>query len=121
MRMPSRVLGRGSMVAWLGVLAGACSVEQGAAGADCIRSTECEMGLVCIDSMCTADLSLIEDPGTVPEPEPDAGMEMVEPADAAMMMMEPADAAAMMMEPVDAAAMMMDPVDAAVMAPVDGG
>lgn len=66
------------------------------------------MGLVCIESTCSSDLSLIGDPGEVPELMPDAGVDMAMP-DASQMMM-PADASAMTMNS-----------DAAVAPPVDGG
>lgn len=107
---------------WLAAGTGACSVEEGGAGQDCLRSAECAPGLVCIEGICSDDLSSIADPGEVPmltpedagmAPEPDAG---ALPIDAAMMM-PPADAA-ITMPPVDAAAT-MPPVDAAM--PADGG
>ena len=71
----------------LGIWLGACSVEDGGSGADCVRSTECEMGLVCIEGACSNDLSLIGDPGEVPMLMPEGGMDMVTPdasTDAAM-------------------------------------
>lgn len=91
----------------LGLGLAGCSVEAGGAGAGCVRSTECEMGLVCLEGACSNDLSLIGDPGEVPELMPDAGMDMVMP-----------DAS----EPPlpDAGAMMMT-TDAATLPPVDGG
>lgn len=64
------------------------------------------MGLVCIESACSSDLSLIGDPGEVPELMPDAGVDMAVP-----------DASEMMMPP-DAMTMNSD---AAVAPPVDGG
>lgn len=88
---------------------GACSVEEGGSGADCLRSTECQSGLVCIEGVCSDDLSAIEDPGEVPELMPDTGMEMMAMPDAS----EP--------QPTDAGStdMTMAPSDAAI--PVDGG
>jgi hypothetical protein len=77
---------------WLASGAGACSVEEGGAGQDCLRSAECAPGLVCIEGVCSDDLSSIANPGEVPmitpeeadmEPEPDAGPM---PVDAAMML-----------------------------------
>jgi hypothetical protein len=76
---------------------GACTVEEGGAGEDCVRSTECAMGLVCIEGLCSNDLSAIEDPGEVPELMPEGGMNMME-LDAGDMMMTLSDAA---MPPVD--------------------
>ena len=72
---------RSVVVLWLAGTAFACSVQDGAAGDECLRSTECASGLVCIEGICSDDLSSIADPGTVPmfmpetamEPEPDAG------------------------------------------------
>jgi hypothetical protein len=74
-------------------LLGACSVEEGGAGADCVRSTECAMGLVCIEGLCSNDLSAIEDPGEVPELMPDGGMDTMMEPDAGAMMMPAGDAA----------------------------
>jgi hypothetical protein len=82
-----------------GVLGG-CSVEEGGAGADCVRSAECALGLVCIEGLCSNDLSAIADPGEVPELMPEGGMDM------------------MVLEP-DASDMMMSS-DAATL-PADGG
>lgn len=75
-------------------LLGGCSVDQGGAGADCVRSAECAMGLVCIEGLCSNDLSAIEDPGEVPELMPEGGMEMMVEPDASGMMMMSSDAAA---------------------------
>lgn len=58
----------------LGAVA-SCSVEQGEAGAACVRSTECAAGLVCIESVCSDDLSSIADPGEVPMLMPEADEE----------------------------------------------
>jgi hypothetical protein len=91
----------------LGLCLAGCSVEEGGAGADCVRSTECEMGFVCIEGACSDDLSRIGDPGEVPELMPDAGMDMAMP-DAG----EPPTP--------DAGDMTITP-DAAAMAPADGG
>jgi hypothetical protein len=110
---------------WLANGTGACSVEEGGAGQDCLRSAECAQGLVCIEGVCSDDLSSIADPGEVPmltpeeaslEPESDAG---AVPVDAAMVM--PPSDAAITMPPVDAA-MVMPPSDATItMPPADGG
>jgi hypothetical protein len=43
-----------------------CSVQPGGAGADCVRSTECELGLVCVNETCTDNLDGLEDQGQVP-------------------------------------------------------
>jgi len=91
----------------LGLWLAGCSVEAGGAGADCVRSTECAMGFVCLEGTCSNDLSLIGDPGEVPELMPDAGMDIAMP-DAS----EPA--------PPDAGDMMMT-TDAALLPPADGG
>jgi len=88
------------VVMWLASSSFACSVSEGEPGDECLRSTECAAGLVCIEGVCSDDLSSIADPGEVPvlmtdeagmvlEPEPDAG---TPPADAAMML-PPVDAA----------------------------
>ena len=116
MRMRSRAFGRLLVTLALSAPFGGCSVKEGGAGADCVRSTECQMGLVCIEGMCSADLSLIADPGEVPELVPDAGMEMTpaDGGDVGMQMMPPADASDMGMD------MTTEP-DAATMLPADGG
>jgi hypothetical protein len=75
-----------------GVLGG-CSVEEGGAGADCVRSAECALGLVCIEGACSNDLSAIEDPGEVPELMPEGGMDMMVETDASNMMTMSSDAA----------------------------
>jgi len=87
-----------------------CSVDEGGSGADCVRSTECEMGLVCIEGTCSNDLSLIGDPGEVPELMPDGGMDVAMP-----------DASDMMTMPTDAGDTMTMTSDAAVVPPADGG
>jgi hypothetical protein len=87
----ARLVAVGAVVA--GVLGG-CSVEQGGAGADCVRSAECAMGLVCIEGLCSSDLSAIDDPGEVPELMPEGGMEMMVEPDASGLM-TPGDAAAL--------------------------
>ena len=109
------ILSRMSMGRWVAgclgigcVLLGGCSVEEGGSGADCIRSTECQAGLVCIEGVCSDDLSAIEDPGEVPELMPEGGMDMMVMPDASEM--TPADAGGMEM---------MMPTDAAL--PADGG
>ena len=51
-----------------------CSVQPGGAGTDCVRSAECELGLVCIDGTCTDNLDGLEDQGAVP-------VLMMDPAD----------------------------------------
>jgi hypothetical protein len=87
---------------WLASGVGACSVEEAGAGQGCLRSAECAPGLVCIEGVCSDDLSSIADPGEVPtltpeeqdtELEPDVGEVTV---DAAMMMMTTTEDAAMM-------------------------
>lgn len=101
-------------------LLGACTVDPAGYGGDCARSTECEIGLVCIAGACTDDLSAIEDPGAVPElAEPDAGAVVMDGAmpasDAAM----PAGDASAPVDPsmtLDASA----PIDASMPA-VDAG
>lgn len=72
-------MGRSLVTLGLGIWLGACSVEEGGSGADCVRSTECEMGLVCIEGACSDDLSLIGDPGEVPMLMPEAGVDVVTP------------------------------------------
>jgi hypothetical protein len=99
----------------LGLWLAGCSIEEGGSGADCIRSTECELGLVCIEGTCSNDLSLIGDPGEVPELMPDGGMDLAMP-DASEMPVP--DAGGMMMA-ADAGDMMTS--DAATVPPVDGG
>jgi hypothetical protein len=89
-------MGLARLVALSVVVAGAlggCSVEEGIAGADCVRSTECAMGLVCIEGLCSNDLSAIEDPGEVPELMPDGGMDMMVEPDASEMTVVSGDAA----------------------------
>lgn len=110
------VLGRVARTVALGLWLAGCSVEEAGAGEDCVRSTECEMGLLCIEGVCSNDLSLIGDPGEVPELMPDGGMDMAMP-DAG----EPApvDAGGTMVLP-DAGEVMMMAGDAATPAP-DGG
>ena len=46
----------------LGGLALSCGgpAKEAAAGESCFRSTECQAGLVCIDRVCTADLTTID-------------------------------------------------------------
>jgi hypothetical protein len=44
-----------------------CSVGSAGYGGDCVRSTECDVGLVCIEGLCTNDLSGLADPGEVPD------------------------------------------------------
>lgn len=73
---------RWGSVALVGGLLVGCAVDSAGYGGDCVRSTECNAGLVCIEGTCTNDLSLLDDPGEVPElREPDAG---VVPSDAAV-------------------------------------
>ena len=87
---PRRVVPCRALIALaLGTWLVACSVEQGGAGGDCVRSTECEMGLVCIEGACSDDLSSIGDPGEVPMLVPDGGMEMAMPDAGETMMMAP--------------------------------
>lgn len=90
-------MGMGRLVAVSLVACGllaACSVEEGGAGDDCVRSTECALGFVCIEGLCSNDPSAIEDPGEVPELMPEGGMQMMMMApDAGDMMMPPSDAA----------------------------
>ncbi len=62
----------------------ACSVQPGGAGTDCVRSSECELGLVCIEGMCTDDLDALADPGAVPVLPDEAGMEPDAMADASL-------------------------------------
>jgi hypothetical protein len=97
----------------LGVCAlGACSVDEGGEGSDCVRSTECALGLVCIEGACSSDLAAIADLGEVPELMTEAGTEMAVPdaservpdAGGMDMMMVPADAAL----PPEDAAMQLD-------------
>ena len=107
-RLVLRVLGFGL---WLA----GCSVEEGGAGADCVRSTECQMGFVCIEGVCSNDLSLIGDPGEVPELMPDGGMDMAMPDAGEPPTLDASD----IMEPTDAGGMPMT-TDAA-MVPADGG
>jgi hypothetical protein len=65
---------RRGVVALAGGLLFGCSVDSAGYGGDCVRSTECNAGLVCIEGSCTNDLSLLEDPGEVPDlSEPDTG------------------------------------------------
>lgn len=65
---------RWGVVALTGGLLFGCSVDSAGYGGDCVRSSECNAGLVCIEGSCTNDLSLLEDPGEVPDlSEPDAG------------------------------------------------
>ena len=91
--------GRMAMGRWVTVsvvaagMLGGCSVEEGGAGADCVRSAECALGLVCIEGLCSNDLSAIEDPGEVPELMPEGGMDMMVEPDASDMMRVSSDAA----------------------------
>lgn len=62
----------------------ACSVQPGGAGTDCVRSTECELGLVCIEGMCTDDLDALDHPGDVPVLPDEVGMQPDAMADASL-------------------------------------
>jgi len=92
-------------------LVAACSVEEAGAGADCVRSTECGMGLVCIDAVCTDDLSSTADLSEVPMLMPEAVAEAVAPDASETVPLAP-DAGEMEPPPATMdAAMMMLPVD----------
>jgi hypothetical protein len=76
------------------------------------------MGLVCIEGTCSSDLSLIGDPGEVPELMPDGGMDIAMP-DASELPVTDASDVTM---PADAGDMTMTMTrDAATVPPVDGG
>jgi hypothetical protein len=50
-----------------------CKESSAAAGEACTRSVQCERGLACVEGMCSADLTPLEDPQRIPmltPPEP---------------------------------------------------
>lgn len=43
-----------------------CSLEPGASGSNCVRTTQCAVGLACVQGRCSNDLQAIADESTVP-------------------------------------------------------
>ena len=61
-------MGRGYWGALL-VTAGlvACDLEAGAEGETCVRTSQCEMLLACVDGVCTSELDSVADQSTIPD------------------------------------------------------
>ena len=69
--MRTRAFDRIRAYAWgLGLLAATwvsgCNRDPLGSGDACTRSSECKVGLVCVEGACTGSLAGLENPGTVP-------------------------------------------------------
>ena len=82
------VLAGAGFAAW-GAVACAGRADPNGAGGECFRAQDCQEGLICVEGVCTSDLSgivsTVEGPaagGETPEPEPDPEDAGTEPMDA---------------------------------------
>ena len=44
-----------------------CSVEEGKPGDSCVRTSQCQFLLACVEGVCSDDLSSVAEQSTVPE------------------------------------------------------